>query len=184
MCSEVEEAPLVELLFIYQIKGLGMQQRKGVKKGKRYRLDHEVNPNSEPVPVESHSCRLDKRNKSRMDTRKKKVQEFVTATDFILFFSWTTWALGDFPTPGTSDRLRPSTCSENHEPLRLPRARALSCPAMWTDTARRHVHHLPQCSRSFVLSQGTHKKPQNDSAGSQTAHLLYQSAGETSGTRM
>ena len=37
VCSEVEGAPLVELLFIYQIKQLGMQWRKteeGKKKGK------------------------------------------------------------------------------------------------------------------------------------------------------
>lgn len=62
------------------------------------------------------------------------------------------------------------------------------CPFMWTDT----VHGVCASSAS-VLSvfralikepARNHSGPETDSSGSQTAHLLYQSAGETSGTGM
>lgn len=49
MCSEVEGAPLLELLLIYQIKGFGMQQRKGGEGGKEQSLDNKVDPKSKRV---------------------------------------------------------------------------------------------------------------------------------------
>ncbi len=79
-----------------------------------------------------------------------------------------------------------STCSETTNPFASHGLGQL-CPSMWTDTVCGvRIICLGALGLSCAHNEPArnHSSPETDSAGSQTAHLLYQSPGETSGTRM
>lgn len=73
----------------------------------------------------------------------------------------------------TSIWLLPITCSKTTNRFASPHGPGRFCPSMWTDTVRsvciiRLVAFGLLCSR-----RGTREKPQTDSAGSWTPHLLH-----------
>lgn len=72
-----------------------------------------------------------------------------------------------FMSPSTSDSLLPAPALKNHKPLCLPWAGPL-VPIHVDRQGAWRAHQPPQCTAV----------PETDSAGSRTAHLLYQSAGE------
>lgn len=133
-------SPLVELLFIYQIKGLGMQQ--GKREEKKGRLDNKVDPNSEPgtsgvKQLLSFTCQQCKMDTSKKKTQRKKVQERQTATGFLFLSGRREGPWGDSVIHVTLHlRLAASsTCFVTTSPFASHGLGQL-CPSMWTDTVR------------------------------------------------
>lgn len=193
VCSEVEGAPLVELLFIYQIKRLGMQWRKteeGKKKRegakswiiKNIRARYQWSRAAAAALWLSTNTRWIQAGQKPGGSKRTSVRQLLIFFNFF-FSSRSRRRTGEvfvcgmnlwFMSPCTSDSLLPATCSEkttnpfaSHGPARL-------CPSMWTGRVR----------GVCVSRLSAQQFPRLTQLAREQLICFTNQQGETSGTRM
>lgn len=148
-----------------------MQWRKRGEKGKQWKLDNKLDPDSEPgtngvILLLSFGCQqIRDRYKQGRNREEKKVQEHKTATDFFSFGGG--WGVGSLIHVTLHLRLAASsTCFKTTNPF-ASRGSGRLCPFMWTDSVRcvcimclsalglscshKRTHEKPQWSRDWLI---------------------------------